>query len=253
MPRNASLEATAPRTAERAIDFSKRAELTELMDEPCGREDLRSCLRDLERLNRWFLGYRPVLRWLDSLDLRRAGRPLHVLDVGCGFGDGLRRIERWARQSGVEVELTGCDINPDAAAIAADATPKTSQIEWIAADIFSYDSRKPIDIVISSLFTHHLKEDEIVRFLRWMEATTHVGWFINDLSRAPAPYRLLKVFSRVAGLHPFVQHDGPVSIARAFVADDWRRMCAAADLHECDVTIESFTPARLCVGRKKKL
>jgi SAM-dependent methyltransferase len=253
MPRNTFLEAAAARdSAGRALDFSERAELTELMDEPCSRDVLRGCLRDLAKLNRWFLGYRPVLRWLDSLDLARADRPLHIFDVGCGYGDGLRRIERWARESGVEVELTGCDINPDAVAIAAEATPTASQIEWVAADVFGYNSREPIDIVIGSLFTHHLKEDEIVRFLRWMEARASVGWFINDLSRAPIPYRLLKAFSKMAGLHPFVQHDGPVSIARAFVADDWRRMCAAADLDECDITIEGFTPARLCVARKKK-
>jgi SAM-dependent methyltransferase len=253
MPRNTLLEAATPESAPRPIDFTRRAELTELMDEPCSRQDLRGCLRDLAKLNRWFLGYRPVLRWLDSLDPAPASRPLHILDVGCGYGDGLRRIARWAREGGIEVDLTGCDINPDAVAIAEEATPKASRIEWIVADVFGYDSRKPIDIVISSLFTHHLKEDQVVRFLRWMEATARAGWFINDLSRAPIPYHLLKAFSRAARLHPFVQHDGPVSIARAFVADDWRRMCAAADLREPDVTMEGFTPARLCVARKKSL
>jgi hypothetical protein len=84
-----------------------------------------------------------------------------------------------------------------------------------------------------------------------MEENTRVGWFINDLSRAPIPYHLLKAFSKLAGLHPFVQHDGPVSIARAFVAEDWRRMCAAAGLREADVVIEGWPPARLCVGRRK--
>jgi hypothetical protein len=84
-----------------------------------------------------------------------------------------------------------------------------------------------------------------------MEENTRVGWFINDLSRAPIPYHLLRAFSRLAGLHPFVQHDGPVSIARAFVAEDWRRMCAAAGLRHNDIVIEGFTPGRLCVGRRK--
>ena len=49
-----------------AIDFRHRAELTEFMDGPCSRDQLRACLRDLARLNRWFLAYRPLLRWLDS-------------------------------------------------------------------------------------------------------------------------------------------------------------------------------------------
>lgn len=235
-----------------ALDFSKRAELTELMDEPCTRKELRACLRDIARLNRWFLAYRPVLRWLDSLALRNLQRPIHILDVGCGYGDALRRIEAWARKRKIRVQLTGCDLNPDAVTIAADASSPASRIEWIAADIFSYDGRRPIDIVISSLFTHHLKEAEIVQFLRWMEEHARVGWFINDLSRASTPYRLLKVISKAARLHPFVQHDGPASIARAFVPEDWHKMSAAAGLPEQKFLIEAFAPARLCVGRVKR-
>ena len=235
-----------------ALDFSRRAELTELMDEPCSREEMRACLRDIARLNQWFFGYRPTLQWLETLRLSQSGRPLHIVDVGCGYGDLLRRIEEWAVQHRIPVHLTGCDLNADAVAIAADVSPKTSRIEWVAADVFGFQGREPIDIVISSLFTHHLAEEQIVRFLAWMEANAKVGWFINDLSRAPIPYRLLKAFSKVAGLHPFVQHDAPVSIARAFVADDWRRMCAAAGLSEKQIAIEGFFPARLCLGRQKQ-
>ena len=53
------------------LDFSRRAELSELpelMDEPCSREVMRLCLRDLARVNRWFFAYRPTLKWLDSLE-----------------------------------------------------------------------------------------------------------------------------------------------------------------------------------------
>lgn len=236
-------------------DFSRRAEpaeLPELMDEPCSREEMRSCLRDLEKVNRWFRGYRPVLRWLDSLKLAPTREPLHILDVGCGYGDGLRRMERWADARGVSVRLTGCDLNPDTVAIAAEAGPKTSRVEWIAADVFALDGKDRIDIVVSSLFTHHLGEKDVVRFLLWMEDHARVGWFINDLSRAAVPYWLFKAFAKIAGLHRFVQHDGPVSFRRAFAAEDWRRMCGAARLSGRDVTIEAFKPARLCVGRKKR-
>ena len=236
-----------------SLDFSRRSNLTELMDEPCSREEMRACLEDLSKVNRWFLAYRPTLRWLDSLDLHRLDRPVRIVDVGCGYGDTLRRIERWAQERRIRLELTGCDLNPDTVKIAAEANSKTSRIEWIAADVFSYQSTVPIDIVASSLFTHHLSERDIVRFLSWMEEHARVGWFINDLSRAPIPYHLFKAFSRLAGLHPFVQHDGPVSIARAFVHEDWRRMCSAAGLREKDVVIERWPPARLCVGRRKQL
>jgi SAM-dependent methyltransferase len=234
-----------------AVDFGHRAELTELMDEPCPRDELRACLRDLAKLNRWFLGYRPILNWLSTVAPSSCARPLHILDVACGYGDTLRRIERWARSRGIAVELIGLDLNPDAIAIAAEATPSTSAIRWVASDVFRFQPDKPVHFIVSSLFTHHLSEADVVRFVQWMELKSKMGWFINDLSRAAIPYHLLRIFSKIAGLHHFVQHDGPVSIARSFVPEDWQRICAAAGLRPGDISIQPVWPARLCVSRSK--
>jgi len=235
----------------RGLDFGRRAELSELIDEPCGREVMQAYLRDLARLNRWFLGYRPVLDWLQKMNGRAPREPLRIVDVGCGYGDGLRRVELWARARGMAVELTGIDLNPDTIAIAADADPMESGIRWVAADIFEYRMDRQAHVVMSSLFTHHLRDDDVVRFIAWMENHAEVGWFINDLSRAPVPYHLLRWFSKAARLHPYVQHDGPVSFLRAFVGGDWERLCAAAGLKREDFEIVSYTPARLCVSRRK--
>ena len=52
------------------IDFSRRAsprELPELMDGDCSYEDFRDCLRSLETVDRWLLGYRPTLASLNSV------------------------------------------------------------------------------------------------------------------------------------------------------------------------------------------
>jgi SAM-dependent methyltransferase len=233
------------------LDFSRRAQLTEQMDEPCSREELRACLIDLAKTNRWLMAYRPVVNWLDRLVFPPLSCPLRILDVGCGYGDGLRRIERWADARNIAVELTGLDLNPDAAAIAAEASAVGSKIEWVAADVFAYAPERPVHLVVSSLFTHHLAETDVVRFLQWMEQHAKLGWFISDLSRGALPYHLFRAFSKLAGLHPFVQHDGPVSIRRSFAPEDWRRMCAAAGLGEHDVDIRRFKLARLCVGRRK--
>jgi SAM-dependent methyltransferase len=234
-----------------AVDFRYRAELTELMDEPCSHSELRACLRDLSRLNRWFLAYRPILNWLGKVAPIGSAQPLHILDVGCGYGDTLRRIERWAHANAVAVELTGLDLNPDAVAIAAEATPSTSLIRWVAADVFRWRPGRPVDLIVSSLFTHHLTEPDLILFVQWMESNTRLGWFINDLSRAAVPYHLLRIFTKLAGLHRFVQHDGPVSIARSFVPDDWLRVCAAASLDQGAICIQPVFPARLCVSRSK--
>jgi SAM-dependent methyltransferase len=233
------------------LDFGRRAELRELMDEPCSRDVLRACLRDLARVNRWFLGYRPVLDFLERTSWPVGNGPLRILDVGCGYGDCLRRVERWAHERGVAVELTGLDLNPDTIAIAAEAGADGSRIRWVQANVFDYEMPGPAHLVVSSLFTHHLSDEGVVRFLKWMEEHAEVGWMVNDLSRAPIPYHLFRWFSKAVGLHPFVQHDGPVSFLRAFVADDWRKLCAAAGLDRAGVEILSYAPARLCASRRR--
>jgi SAM-dependent methyltransferase len=234
-------------------DFRHRSQLDELMDAPCSREEMRACLSDLAWTNRWTLAYRPQMHWLDTLadELLVQADPICILDVACGYGDGLRRIEQWARKRGIAVELIGLELNPDATVIAAEATPASSKIRWVTADVFAYVPPRPVHLVVSSLFTHHLPEDNIVRFLQWMEQHAKLGWFINDLSRAAIPYYSFQVFSKLARLHPFVQHDGPISIARSFVKEDWQRICATAGFKDQDIDIERFAPARLCVSRRK--
>jgi 2-polyprenyl-3-methyl-5-hydroxy-6-metoxy-1,4-benzoquinol methylase len=221
------------------------------MDGPCSREELRACLRDLAKTNRLLMAYRPILHWLDGFKFPPCANPIRILDVGCGYGDGLRRIEQWAKKRGISVELIGIDLNPDAVAIAAEASKSKSKIQWVAADIFAFTPKQPVDIVINSLFTHHLREADVIRFLQWMERHATLGWFINDLSRAAIPYYTFQAFAKLFRLHPFVQHDGPVSIRRSFVPEDWRRMCAAAGISGHNVVIKGFKPARLCVGRRK--
>jgi hypothetical protein len=117
--------------------------------------------------------------------------------------------------------------------------------------VFAYRAPRPSDLIVSSLFTHHLGDADVVRFVRWMEQNAEMGWFINDLSRAAIPYYLFRWFAKAARLHPFVQHDGPVSIARAFVPEEWRQLCIQAGLTQGEFEVLSYTPARLCVSRRK--
>ena len=257
------------------IDLTHRADpakLPEWMDEPCIYEDFRACLVDLALVNRLTLAARPTLRFLDDLwqsdptlstpsdKVRPLGtpvrnkaakdgspNPLRIVDVGSGGGDMLRRIARWAGRRGIAVQLTGIDLNPYAARAALEFTPANTAITWITGDAFSFE--QPVDVVLSSLFTHHLAEPEIVRFLGWMERIAQRGWLINDLAREATPLKLFGLLASAARWHPFVQHDGPVSFRRSFREDDWERMAAAAGISPSALTLRRWTPGRLCVGR----
>ena len=128
------------------IDFSRRAFLEEEMDGLCSFEELRRCLQHLALVNRITRAHRPILRWLDEVanshptsqkrdvghpasQNRDAAHPLRIVDVGCGYGDMLRRIERWAARRGVAVELVGVDVNAHAVRAAREATPAASRIQ----------------------------------------------------------------------------------------------------------------------------
>jgi 2-polyprenyl-3-methyl-5-hydroxy-6-metoxy-1,4-benzoquinol methylase len=235
------------------IEFGLRVsprDLPELMDGACSYEDFRGCLRSLEQINRWLLGYRPTLAWLKRLQ-HGLRDPVLIVDVGSGGGDLLRQIARWARRRGIAVELTGIDLNPYAARAAAESTPKEIEIAWVTGNILVYRPEKPVDIVVSSLTVHHLEDEEIVALLRWMEATAQAGWFINDLERSKWSCRLFGWVERIVTWHRFVRHDGPVSFRRAFREEDWVRLLTAAEVPRQAVTVEHWRPGRLCVGRWK--
>jgi trans-aconitate methyltransferase len=234
-----------------SLDFDRRAQLSELMDEPCSYAELRDCLRDLMRVNRTVFTYRPTLEWLEQFAVETRD-PLHIVDVGSGAGDMLRRIERWARTKKIEVRLTGVDRNPYAAQAAREFNEYDSTIDFVACDAYAFEPPAKIDLVISSLFTHHLSDAEIVEFLRWMEQVAVRGWFVNDLRRGRMPYYAFKLLANTMRWHRFVRHDGPVSVRRSFSANDWERYMREAGLDARDAAIYTRWPGRLCVSRVKR-
>lgn len=236
------------------LDFSRRNSLSELMDSSeTDFETFRACLIDLAKVNRLTLAYRPTLQFFERLARRHVfrHRTITIVDVGCGSGDMLRKIDRWAACQGFNVDLTGVDLNPWSARTAEELTAPGRPIRFVTTNVFDYRPSGPIDIVISSLLTHHLDDVSLVAFLSWMEANAALGWFVNDLHRHPVPYYGFRALSRMLRFHYFVQHDGPVSIARAFDMADWRRLLEAARIPVSAAEISWRFPFRLCVSRIK--
>jgi SAM-dependent methyltransferase len=236
-------------------DFTQRSTQSEWMDDPSvSFDDFRNCLIDLARVNTLTLAHRPTLRFLDRLfaDGRGLNRPIEIVDIGCGYGDLLRQIAVWGRRRNIALSLTGVDLNPYSRSVAVEATDPSLGIRWVTKDAFAHDPPTGVDVVVSSLFTHHLTNERIIEFIQWMEEHARLGWFINDLHRHPLPHHVFAWFAELAALHPFVRHDGPVSIARAFVTADWERLLAGAGIEPGTAKIEWKFPFRLTVARQKE-
>ena len=218
---------------------------TELVDAA----DLAACLRDLAAVNTVTLARGPTVAFMRRAYARGLGRQLSVLDVGCGDGDMLRRLQRWSARSGRRLSLTGVDLNPVTIEAARAATPAALGIEYLQGDAFD-PALGQFDVVLSSLFTHHLPDAEVVRFLVAMEARTRLGWFVNDLHRHAVAYHGFRVLSTLAGWHRFVRHDGPISVARAFRRAEWQALLEQAGLAGV-AEVRWHVPFRYCVGRLK--
>src|SRR4051794_31171593 len=212
--------------------------------------EFEECLRQLEGLNRATFAYQPTLHWLGRM-LESVGkeRVVSILDVGCGHGDMLRRIQRWGEARGRRFRMTGIDLSPLARRAAEKATAAGLPIEFETGDVFAVAEDRRFDVVLSAIFAHHLDDDGVVRFLRWMERRAVLGWFINDLHRHAVPYLFLKTLFGIGRFNRLVEHDGPVSVGRAFKREDWERLIAAAGLPPDAVEIRWRIPFRWGIGQ----
>lgn len=227
------------------IDLSRPVQAEEQMDAA----DLppkiyAAVLRDLSAVNGWTLAARPTIGFLDRI--ARNGEPLHILDVGYGAGDMLRRIARWSRRRGIRCELVGIDINPNSAPVAQSLTPPGMSIDYRTGDYTDLRGGG-WDVILSNLVAHHMTRDELVAFLRFMEGESQRGWLVNDLHRHRFAHMGYPLLARLMGWHPIVRQDGTLSIARAFRPDEWAALLALAGIEDARV-FRAF-PFRLCVER----
>ncbi|HEX3575292.1 MAG TPA: methyltransferase domain-containing protein [Rhodopila sp.] len=223
--------------------LAQRSDQPEQMDTDCvDFADYRRCLRDLSRVNIVTMTHRPMLSWLT----KRAGGDFSLLDVACGYGDALRRIRRRFPNA----RLTGIDLNPWATRAAEEATDPAARIQFINGDAFAYQPPEKFDFIITSQFTHHLTNEQVVGFLRWLQQNAGQGWFIGDVHRHAIAYYGFPILARLAFWHHFVRTDGQISIARSFVRPEWQALLREAGLTEQQAFVAWYIPFRLCVGTR---
>lgn len=234
------------RAAAAMPDFSRRSAEPEWMDGDGVRPEVfAATMAGLARVNTLTLARPPTLSWLRRATSKLGLRSFTLVDVGFGDGDMLRAIRRWAERRGLKATLIGYDLNPRSAPAASARTDPALNIAYRTGD--AYALTEPLDFVISSLTAHHMTDDELVRFLQWMERTARGGWFVNDLHRHPIAYHGFRLLAWAGRFHPFVRHDGAISVTRSFRRADWQSLLARAGVGEAKIAWRF--PFRLCVER----
>lgn len=234
------------------VDLSVRSRQPELMDgDDVSQGQFTACMVDLAKVNTVTMSRPPTLSFIyRALSSLPADSCPVILDVGYGAGDMLRAIRKRCDTMGLKARLIGIDLNPRSKIVAGELTPPKDNIEYRTMDLYNWSDGEPVDLVISSFVTHHMDDGEIVKFLRWMEQRARLGWFINDLHRSSFAYHGFRLLSTLAGWHPFVRHDGPLSVSRSFRREDWLALLEQADIADA-AAVEWKFPFRYCVTRPK--
>ncbi len=231
--------------------FRYRSGQQEWMDNPgVSKELLFHNLRELDILNRLTGGHAISIKGLKKLVLTRE-KPLHIVDLGCGSGDLLKYMARWAHQKKLKAKFTGVDMNAHAIAYLKEKTAGYPNIEAAHSGYLDFvQSNKSVDIYHCSLFCHHLTNQQLIELFRLFNSNAALGFIINDLKRSPLAFYSSVIFTRLANATSLAKNDGPVSVLRGFKKNELASLLRSSGIQDFSISAE-FGFRYLVVGISK--
>jgi hypothetical protein len=217
---------------------AERHRQPEWMDQPdLDAQRHEHALRGLARINFWSGGGRVFWRKLRALSEVVLDRPLRVLDLASGAGDGVIRLWRRAKQAGIPLHIDGCDRSSTAIDHAGRAARSCqADVRFFSCDVLHDPLPEDYDVLLNSLFLHHLDEAEATAFLRRAASVARRALLISDLHRSPVGLFLAFAATRILTRSPVVHFDGPISVRGAFTLAELRSLAGRAGLANATVT-----------------
>jgi hypothetical protein len=204
------------------INTTQRTDAIEIMDDfSINGRILHDTLDTLANINKWLGGNKVTLNGLKKVIKNHPkNEPLTIIDLGCGGGDILRKVANYGKKEGYIFNLVGIDANKDAMVYARQLSKNYPEISFIDCDIFSDEFESlQYDVVLTTLFLHHFKEEEIINILSTTKKKAKFGIVVNDLHRNPLAYYLFKLICLTIK-NKMIIEDGLTSILRGFKRKD---------------------------------
>jgi len=227
----------------------KRCRVPEIMDDPNLDENLHiEALAGLANLNS--LSGSAAILWKE-IERESADEPLSILDIATGSGDIPLALWRRSKTSKKELKISGCDISRRSVELANSAAQKlNADVNFFQMNALDGSIPSGFDVIVSSLFCHHLSDDEVVSLLKNMAQSAKRLVLVNDLERSPVNLGLVWLGSRILSRSPVVHFDGPASVRAAFRVDEIKDLAERAGLAGASVT-HRF-PSRFLLSWRKE-
>jgi 2-polyprenyl-3-methyl-5-hydroxy-6-metoxy-1,4-benzoquinol methylase len=216
------------------IDLRQRSKAKELMDgDDISFEAMAQTLKELNIINSRLGGHAITISGVKQLMTGK--EPVRICEIGCGGGDNLFAIYKYCLRKEIPVVFTGIDLNPECIAFAQQQYPQLP-CEWICSDYaaVSFGNKQP-DIIFSSLFCHHFRNDQLAPMLKWLQENSRKGFFINDLQRHWLAYYLIKYITKFFSRSYMVKNDASISVARSFIKQDWQDLFQQAGINNYSI------------------
>jgi ubiquinone/menaquinone biosynthesis C-methylase UbiE len=210
--------------------FACRSAESEIMDDlHQPEEDFNAAYRELKIINRWLGGNRAILRFLPQMSR------LRILDVAAGGCDLEEVLDPACR-------IVALDLNASGLLRAGKSLPVVGDAMALPFE------EKSFDVVMSSLFFHHLSNDQCVCVLQQMWRIAKHRVLVNDLHRHVVAYCSIRVLTRIFSRSRMVRNDGPLSVRRAFRPAELMRIARQAGV---PATVHRSFPYRLVLVADK--
>ncbi|MCF8430160.1 MAG: methyltransferase domain-containing protein [Bacteroidia bacterium] len=233
-------------------NFKIRSTQTELLDETeIPKLDLYQNLLELNTINTWLGGHQVTLKGIKQFELEK-----HIvytlIDIGCGGGDNLIYLAKWAKKNGYKFNFIGVDLKKDCIDYAILQANDFPEISFIQADYNDLPNLNiQFDFALACLFTHHLPDLEIIKLIKWCNINAKQGFIINDLHRHFLAYYSIAWLTQIFSNSYLVKNDAKLSVARGFVKNDWQNILEKSNIQLNKINLKWAWAFRwLVIGKK---
>jgi len=230
--------------------FKRHRNLEEMDDPSLDIQLHRRALDGLARINHWSKSANIMWAPIQALARETGEKSFRILDIASGAGDIPIALWKMSRQAGFLLEIDGCDKSPQAIEYARERAQQSSaQVHFYPQDIIDGKIPSGYDILMSSLFLHHLSDREALKLLCGMAEAAKKMILVNDLVRCASGIMLAYLGTRFLSRSQVVHMDGVRSVRAAFNIEEICGLAQRAGLTGAQV--ERRWPSRFLLTWKK--